>query len=123
YAWDIGGRRTRITHGDGFYVDYDYLVTGEMAHVRENGASSGVGVLATYGYDDLGRRTSLTRGDGSVMTYGYDGVSRLTSLADDLAGTSYDQTLGFTYNPASQIVTNTRSNDAYAWTGHYNLNR
>jgi RHS repeat-associated protein len=123
YAWDLAGRRTRITHGDGFYVDYDYLVTGEMAHVRENGATSGVGVLATYGYDDLGRRTSLTRGDGSATSYGYDAVSRLTSLADDLSGTSYDQTLGFTYNPADQITQNTRSNDAYAWTGHYNVNR
>jgi RHS repeat-associated protein len=85
--------------------------------------SYGVGVLATYAYDDLGRRSSLTRGDGSVLSYGYDAVSRLTSLGDNLAGTAYDQTLGFGYNPASQIASNTRSNDAYAWTGHYNLNR
>jgi RHS repeat-associated protein len=122
-TWDLAGRRTRLAHGDGFYVDYDYLTTGEMAHVRENGATSGVGVLATYAYDDLGRRTTLTRGDGSTTSYGYDGASRLTSLADDLAGTSDDQTLGFTFDPAGQIVTNTRSNDAYAWTGHYNVNR
>jgi RHS repeat-associated protein len=27
-------------------------------------------------------------------------------------------TLGFTYNPASQIASTTRSNDAYAWTAH-----
>jgi RHS repeat-associated protein len=31
--------------------------------------------------------------------------------------------LDFSYNPAGQIVQNTRSNDAYAWTGHYNVNR
>jgi RHS repeat-associated protein len=122
-AWDIGGRRTRITHPDGFYVDQDYLVTGELAHIRENGASSGVGVLATYAYDDLGRRASITRGDGSGTSYTYDNVSRLTQLAEDLTGTSYDQTLGFSYNPAGGIIQNTRSNDAYAWTGHYNVNR
>jgi RHS repeat-associated protein len=80
-------------------------------------------VLATYAWDNLGRRTSLTRGDGSVLSYGYDAVSRLTQLADNLTGTAYDQTLGFGYTPASQIASNTRSNDAYAWTGHYNLNR
>jgi RHS repeat-associated protein len=80
-------------------------------------------VLATYAWDDLGRRASLTRGDGSVLSYSYDAVSRLTSLADNLIGTAYDQTLGFGYTPASQIASNTRSNDAYAWTGHYNLNR
>jgi RHS repeat-associated protein len=122
-TWDIAGRRTQITHPDGFYVDQDYLVTGEPTAIRENGASSGAGVLAAYGYDNLGRRSSLTRGDGSVLSYGYDAVSRLTSLGDNLAGTAYDQTLGFSYNPASQIASNMRSNDAYAWIGHYNLNR
>jgi RHS repeat-associated protein len=122
-TWDIGGRRTRIAHPDGFYVDQDYLVTGEPTAIRENGATSGAGVLVTYAWDDLGRRASLTRGDGSVLTYSYDAVSRLTSLADNLVGTAYDQTLGFGYTPACQIASNTRSSDAYAWTGHYNLNR
>ncbi len=122
-TWDIAGRRTRITHPDTFYVDQDYLVTGETWKIRENGATSGVGLLATYAWDDLGRRASLTRGDGSVLSYSYDAVSRLTSLADNLVGTAYDQILGFGYTPASQIASNTRSNDAYAWTGHYNLNR
>jgi YD repeat-containing protein len=95
----LAGRRTRPTHPDGFDVDYDYLVTGEMAHIRENGASSGVRVLATYAYDDLGRRASVTYGDGSTTSYSYDGVSRLTQQVLDLAGTAYDLTLGFTYNP------------------------
>lgn len=71
-----------VTHPAGFYVDQDYLVTGEMTKVRENGAGSGGGVLATYAWDNLGRRASLTRGDGSVLSYGYDSASRLTSLAD-----------------------------------------
>lgn len=67
---------------------------------------------------DLGRRTSLTRGNGTVTSYGYDPVSRLASLAHDLGGTAHDLSLTFAHKPASQIVTNTRSNDAYAWTGH-----
>ncbi len=75
-------------------------------------------MLATFGYDDLGRRTSLPRGNGTVTSYGYDAVSRLSSLGQDLAGTAYDLTLGFAYNPASQIVSTTRSNDAFAWLGH-----
>ena len=108
---------------DDFFATYDYLLTGEPTRIRENGATSGAGVLATYAWDNLGRRASLTRGDGSVLSYGYDAVSRLTQLADNLAGTAYDQLLGFGYTPASQIASSTRSNDAYAWTGHYNLNR
>jgi RHS repeat-associated protein len=123
-TYDLAGRRTRITHpGGGFYVDQDYLVTGELWKVRENGATTGVGVLATYAWDDRGRRTSLTRGNGTATTYGYDAASRLSSLAEDVGGTSYDQTLGFTYTLSGQIATNSRSNDLYAWNGHYNINR
>jgi YD repeat-containing protein len=76
-----------------------------MTKVRENGATSGVGVLASYAYDDLGRRTGLTRGNGTAKSYGYDAASRLSALGEDLAGTTGDLALGFTYNPASQIHT------------------
>jgi len=39
-------------------------------------------------------------------------------MSHDFTGTTHDLTLGFGYNPASQIVQNTRSNDLYAWNGH-----
>jgi hypothetical protein len=41
------------------YVNYDYLVTGEVTKIRENGASSGIGVLASYSLDNLGFRTGI----------------------------------------------------------------
>lgn len=123
YQYDQAGRRTVQQWNDGFYVTYDYLVTGEMATIRENGAASGVGVLATYGYDNLGRRTGMTRGNGTTTSYGFDNASRLTSLGQDLSGTAYDQSLGFGYNQAGQIVSTTRSNDAYAWGGSANVDR
>lgn len=124
YAYDLAGRRTKLTWPDGFFVNYDYLTTGEMTKVRENGASSGIGILATYAYDDLGNRTSRTLGNGSVQNYGYDPVSRLTSLTADLAGTTNDLTIGtISYNPASQITSAPRTNDAYSWTGSVSVNR
>jgi YD repeat-containing protein len=77
YDYDAAGRRTRTTYpGSGLYVDYDYLVTGEVTKVRENGATTGVGVLGTYAYNDLGQRTSLTRGNGTVTSYTFDTASR-----------------------------------------------
>jgi YD repeat-containing protein len=115
-TWDSAGRRTRLTWPDAFYVDYDYLVTGEMTAVRENGATSGFGLLATFAYDDRGRRTSLTRGDTSVASYSYDAVSRLTQLADNLVGTVNDQTTTLAYNPAGQIVGRGMTNSLYAYT-------
>jgi RHS repeat-associated protein len=119
YQYDAAGRRTRLTWPDLFYVTYDYLVTGEMTAVKESGTTT----LGTYAYDDLGRRTSLTRGNGVITTYGYDNISRLTSLTSDLAGTAYDLTLGFGYNAASQITSTTRSNNVYSWTGATNVAR
>jgi RHS repeat-associated protein len=123
YQYDAASRRTRLTYADGFYVAYDYDVIGNVTAVRENGAGSGVGVLASYAYDALGRRSSVTFGNGTTQTLGFDNASRLTSLANDMTGTTQDQSVSFGYNPAGQIATTTRSNDAYAWTQHYNIDR
>ena len=123
-AYDVAGRRTQLTYpGSGLYVNTDYLVTGEVSAIRENGASSGVGVLATYGYDDLGNRTSVTFGSGVVQSLTYDAVSRLASLASNLSGISNNPSATFAYNPANQITQTVRTGDAFAWTGHSNVNR
>lgn len=114
YQYDLAGRRTRLTWPDSFYVTYDYLTTGEVTAIRENGAASGIGVLGTYAYDNLGRRVSLTRGNGVVTTYAFDDALRLEGLTNDLASTGSDQTLAFTHNAAGQILTRANSNSAYA---------
>lgn len=123
YQYDLAGQRTRVTHPDGFYAQYDHLVTGEVAAIRENGATSGAGVLATFGYDDLGRRTALIRGNGTSTSYAYDPVSRLASLGHDLAGTATDVSFGFTHDPASRIASRSRDNDGYAFPGFANVTR
>lgn len=123
YQYDLAGNRTVQLWNDGFYVTYDHLVTGEVAAIRESGAASGIGVLATYSYDNLGRRTGITRGNGTTTSYGIDALSRLSALGQDLAGTGYDLNLGFSYNPANQIVKTTRSNDAYSYGGSVNVDR
>lgn len=118
--YDVAGRRTRLIWSDSNYVQYDYDPLNEVTAIRENGATSGVQVLGRYTYDDLGRRTTLVRGNGVTTTYGYDGGSNLTGLILDLPGTASDQTFGFSYNPAGQIVSRTATNDSYAWTGAAN---
>lgn len=127
YQYDAAGRPTRLNWADGFYADYDYDNTGRVTAIRENGATSGVGVLAQYSYDSRGRRSSVTYGNGATRTYAWDAVSRLTGLQVNLAGTASDLTIGkigsigtpIAYNPASQIVSIARSNSAYAWTDTY----
>jgi RHS repeat-associated protein len=124
YGYDIAGRRTSMGYpGGGLTINYDYFVTGELSKIRENGATSGIGVLGDYKYDDLGQRTSLTRGNGAITTYVLDPVSRLKELTHDFGGTAQDVTTKFSYNPASQISTNERNNDVFAYREHYNLAR
>jgi RHS repeat-associated protein len=129
--YDLAGRMTRLTHTDGYYVTQDYLVTGEVSAIRENGATSGIGVLGAYAYNDLGQMMTLTRGNGTVTSYAYDLVARLEGMKHDLTGTTWDALVGrvagvgspITYNPASQITSLSRDNDLYKWNGHYNVDR
>jgi RHS repeat-associated protein len=119
YEYDLAGRRTRITWPGAptFYVQYDYDLTGAVTAIRENGASSGAGVLATYAYDNLGRRTSMARaaGAGATTTYDYDAAGRLEELVQNLAATANDQTYAFTYSASSQAIARVGSNAAYVW--------
>lgn len=115
FLYDAAGNRTRLTYPDSNYIQYDYDALDRMTYVRENGATSGIGVLAQNSYDALSRRATLTRSNGSVTGYGYDIASRLNSLSQDLAGTSSDLTRGFTHNLASQIKTRSTSNALYEW--------
>lgn len=118
YEWDANGNRTRVTHPDGVYFTSTYDGLDRLSAILENGTTQ----VAAISYDSQGRRSGSTRG-GVVSSYGYDGMSRLNSLTDNLAGTANDVTLSFTHNPASQIVTRGRSNDAYRFTGYVNVDR
>jgi RHS repeat-associated protein len=116
--YDAGGNRTRITHGDGVFFTYEYDASGRPLVLREMGTD----VLATFAYDSAGRRSTLGFA-GASTSLAYDSLDRLTTLTHDLAGTAFDQSLGFTYNSASQISTRTSSNDAYASNTAYNVGR
>ncbi len=118
YQYDAAGNRTRVTWpetgANALYVTYVYDVLNRVTQVEENGATSGPGLLASYGYDSLGRRSTLTRagGAGAGTGYAYDGASRLYTLTQTLAGSaSVTYTLG--YNAANQVLTKQVSNGAY----------
>jgi RHS repeat-associated protein len=118
HQYDAAGNRTRLTYPDGSFMTYEYDAAGRFHTLRENGSA----VLASLSYDAAGRRSGLSF-NGTATSYGYDGVSRVASISHDLAGTSRDQSSSLAYNPSSQIVTRTISNDAYAWTGHVAVDR
>ena len=95
--------------------------------MRENGAVSGVGVLARYTYDNLGRRTGLIRGNGttSSWSYGSGGAQPwLSALGHDLAGTTWDVTRSIAQRSViGEIRQASWSNAAYRHTAYQAVNR
>jgi YD repeat-containing protein len=121
YSYREDGARSRIDTNFGYGSYFTYDAAGAMTSL-----SDGSGVEARFAYDAAGRRQSLGQGpnaDTSITTYGYEPVGRLQSLGHDLAGNGFDQSYGFTYNAASQIVTQTATNDGYASNTARNVNR
>lgn len=120
YQYDAANRRTRLTYpGSGLYVEYEYHAGGDLWKIKENGAASGVGLLATYVYDALGRRVSMARGNGAATSYAYDALSRLSTFAHDMTtgGATYDQSWSFAYTPANQIASRSLGKSFYEWPG------
>ncbi len=59
----------------------------------------------------------------NYTAYGYDTISRLTSAANVVTSSGYNVTSTFGYNPANQVTTRSRSNDAYAFSGYVSVSR
>jgi RHS repeat-associated protein len=111
YDYDAASNRTRVTHPDNQNFTYNYDAQNHVTAILENGAAA----LATFAYYNTGERQSLTRANGATTTYGYDSVSRLNSLGQAFSNGAGSVSLGFSYNPASQLAQRTRTNDAYAY--------
>lgn len=116
--YDPAGRRTRLTWpaasgASSLYLDFTWDLANRIDQVRENGATSGRGLLADYAYDNLGRRTGLTRGNTATTAWSYVSNSRDWSLTQNLTGAGDDLTQAFALSPAAQIIERTLSNTIY----------
>jgi RHS repeat-associated protein len=122
YQYDADGNRTNIIHpdGDSFATIYDGLDRAANATLTANGATT---PFMAISYDPLERRSSINRAS-SYTDYAYDGASRLSSLTQRfVVGSTANVTDTLGYNPASELASETRNNDDYAWTGAVAVNR
>jgi RHS repeat-associated protein len=118
YTYDADGNRSQLTYPDASYFTYVYDRLDRLTMIKEAGTTA---IVSTV-YNPQQTVASQTRG-AVTTTLGYDPVSRPTSWTDDLTGTTSDVTSTFAYNPASQMVTKTRSNDAYAFNAYVSVSR
>lgn len=85
FEYDTAGNRPRLTWPEtAFYVTTTYDAVNRATAISELGTTN----LATYAWDDLSRRTTVTLGNGATTVYGYSAQGALASLAHDLAGTA-----------------------------------
>jgi RHS repeat-associated protein len=120
-AYDAGSRRTALTGDQGYNAGYAYDGLNRMTTYLEGG----VWPVVQFSYDAAGQRSGAAMwvSSTSSVAYGHDGLGRPTTIADDLAGTLSDLTTTFTYNRASQVTSQERSNAAYAFADRYDVNR
>jgi YD repeat-containing protein len=103
-----------LTDGRGASATYIYNNNRHFVNEVHYSAPSGVAATpnATFGYDAVGNRTSMTDGSGS-MSYNFDQLSRLTSETKTFNGLSGGYTLNYGYNLAGEVTSVT---DQYAGT-------
>ncbi|HEY8605474.1 hypothetical protein, partial [Tsuneonella suprasediminis] len=127
-AFNTAGARTSLQFPDGNLVNYNRDELNRLHYAELNAG----GYLFYTPYKADGSLSALYRLVTSTAAWGlsdantkyyYDPLGRLSTIATDMLGSSNDTSTNFTYNPASQIASLTRTNDAYAWTGHANVDR
>ncbi|RYD70501.1 MAG: RHS repeat-associated core domain-containing protein, partial [Verrucomicrobiaceae bacterium] len=117
--------RIRLTYPDANYVTYNLDGLDRPYYPSLNG----VAPLFYTPFDSAGRLSMVYRLNTSTGNWGantgfnYEPASRLGSFSFGFISSSYNSTTTFAYNPAGQITSQTRTNDALAFTGYTPVNR
>jgi RHS repeat-associated protein len=119
YGYDDAGNRISIKHPDGNWFGMWYDALGRRYYIHANNVLG----MAMLGFAPHGGLSWVGR-VGIASYIGFDAVQRPSSLAQTAyTPAATDVAFAFARNPAGQIASLTRDNDAYAWTGHYAANR
>ena len=113
HNYDAAGNRTRTTWPDAFYTTTSYDALNRPSAIQESGTVN----LASYAYDDLGRRTTVTLGNGTTIQRGYDSQGALATLKNFLASPSQEVQYTYTRNQLRELKSVSWTNNLYQWSG------
>lgn len=116
YQYDVSGNRSELTMPDGQKASYAYDNLNRLKTLYLGGLGS-VTNMSTFTYNNYGQMSSAVGRYGQNEIATYDPFGRLQTIVHDVAGTTNDVTLTYSYNSASQITGKTVSNDAFKWNG------
>lgn len=112
-------QRWRMTYPDGQQFRSYYHPGGLFNHMT--GPANAV--FVDYDYNNRFELEKIRRNNGAPdQAWTYDDAGRLASTGWSNAGAN-NVTWSFTRNPASQITSETQTNDSYSWDGHINVSR
>ncbi len=114
--YNANGVRTQVTYPDSQFFTYDYDGLNRATALREGTTQLGTVTFNNRGLPTQLAWTALTT-TANARSFGYDPAGRLSSIGFNLNGTVGDVTWSYTRNPASQILSETQSNDSYSWDG------
>jgi RHS repeat-associated protein len=118
-VYDANSNRLSLVHPDGIMFGAMYDGLNRQTYLHANGT---LPLVQTF-HAPHGAPSALGR-TGIATWLGYDGVQRPATRAI-AAYSPAAADVAFTYarNPAGQIASVTRNNDAFAWTGAYTVSR
>lgn len=127
-TYDKNGNREKLTHPDGAYFRYDYDGLNRLTTIKENSLHASQ-IITTHVYDLYGRTQAIERRNNVDTTFEFDNISRLEEIKHNFAGTAYDVTYNYDYNPSNQMIKLSLSNGFYrednnvvGHTGDYEVN-
>jgi len=102
-TFDAAGRRTGMTAAAQALASYMYDNANRLTAITQGSENVG------FTYDDADRRTVLTLPNGVSTGYTYDNANELTNLAYAQAGGTSLGGIGYSYDAAGQILSQTGS--------------
>jgi RHS repeat-associated protein len=121
-GFDLANNRTGLTFPDGLGAWTSFDVLGRPLNTWHG--STWIEVNA---YDNQGRRIWRDNANGMRSDFGFDAVGRLNSLSNNFYNNptqgQSNNLYSFNYNPANQIAARSSATAAFAWNGHYNVDR
>ncbi|HET9641209.1 MAG TPA: RHS repeat-associated core domain-containing protein [Allosphingosinicella sp.] len=115
HKYDYDGRRTELTFPDNqkFWTRRDGH--GRATEIYQGPLGSTATIMVAFAYNSGSQLSYFARRFGDNSAYGYDGAGRLASLENGFGAGIGNTRSDFLYNPASQLISETRTNDDYAW--------
>ena len=104
YVYDLANQQTQVQRPDSTNLTTDYNPDGTVLDQKDGKNNA----ILTYGYDALGRVTSLTDALNNVTSYTYDGAGNRLSQQDPGGNCSAVPATGcttFSYDAANQLKT------------------